>query len=152
MSVYDKLMNIIRGQDGKVKAKKMRLTRADIQRNLVEIDKQIKNVQSDICSIMERMAKLDVSTEKGREDYEKLRAQLNDKNEIYSVFQGQQAKNLQHLETLNKSGRGDMVLKSVMVVGGIFLSVIGLGLNRESPSILKTIDFIMKPFRAPLKF
>lgn len=153
MSVFDRLKERLSGeQDGKVKVRKKRLTRADIQTNLIQIDELMKKAQNDIMQLTDQMASLDLNKESEKQRYEKLRTEMNDKNEIYRILQEQQKRNLEHLETLNKTGRSDKVWKGVTVVGTIFLSVVGLGLNRESPGMLKVVDFITKPFRAPLKF
>lgn len=158
MEVIDKWLGWVRGtlssdEPGKVKVKKItKVTREDLQRNAAKIQTNMDMVYKDITAIAEEMNSLDTTTEEGAARYLVLKGWLQDKNEIYAVFQKQRENNLKDLEQLGKSGRSEMILKYVVVVGGVMLSVIGLGLNRESPSILKVIDFILKPFRTPLKF
>lgn len=137
----------------KVEVKKVKLKKSDIQRNLLNIDEQMTRVQSNIFTITNEIITLDDKfSEEGQERLKVLKAELDSLNSIYSDFQTQQSKNLELLKSMDKTGKTEIVLKVVSVVGTIFLSVVGLGLNRESPSILKMVDFIIKPFRPPLKF
>ena len=138
---------------GKAEIRQLKkVTRGDIQENIARIQVRMRILEKEITEITDEMHKLDMNNESDACRYDELKKLLEDKNNIYSAFQKQIEINYTNLKKMSEAGRSDTVLKYVMVVGGIFLSVIGLGLNRESPSILKIIDFILKPFRTPLKF
>ena len=152
MNVWEKLKKDEKPEEAKVKVKRTKVHRRDLEESNVKIQESLRMIGNDIQTITKEMAELDLKSEEGNARYSELRTLLDDKNQMYSVFQKQQEQNLANLKKLGESGRGDMILKVVMVAGGIFLSVIGLGMERESPKVLKIVDFILKPFRPPMKF
>lgn len=136
-----------------VRVRKVRVSAKDLQKNAAKIYENMEVVHEQITKLNNEINALgEIETEEDQERYQKLRAELADKNEIYSSFQAQLEKTLKDLEQLRKSGKHEIVLKYVVVVGGVMLSVIGLGLNHESPSILKIVDFILRRFGTPIKF
>ena len=142
----------LKGEEEVKVQKKKKVTRDDLKINATKIQDNMDLVYKEITDITKEMNELDLKTDEGKKRYSELKVWLQDKNEIYAAFQKQRENNLKDLEQLSKSGKSEIVLKYVVVVGGVILSVIGLGLNRESPSILRVIDFILKPFRTPMKF
>lgn len=152
--MFDGIRNRLteRAGDGKVKVKKVRVTRRDIEENNLQIQASLDSLARDVRAISEEMSALDTKTESGRARYDELRTMLDDKNQVYSVFQKQLEQNYINLRKMTESGRTEIWMKGFVILGGIILSVIGLGLNRESPSILKMMDFILKPFRTPVRF
>lgn len=136
---------------GESKPKKRKIRRSDLEANITKIKEAMDGVLNSIHQIADEMSKLDYSTEEGRQRYSELNKLLEERNATYAAFQTELQKEYQTLKDMRASGKAEITIKAVTVCGTFVLSLIGIAVQRDNPSVLKVLTWLMKPFQQSLK-